>query len=764
MIKIEGTVRKIIAKDPKSNFHFMEVVATDDVSKKILREKCNKESIVIKGYAFSPKFGDAIICEGDFSLNPKYGVQFESVQTYPAKLTKEKHTLACLQSNLFKGLAKDDAIDIFKKYGDNVFSLLEKDPKKIRDELSPSAHRALVVGWLRSKELINDFGFLKSLDLTTEISANIAGQMNGGAIKSASTFPYSFTGLNKVGFKIADTIAMKMGMSENSDDRVRNGITFALNSISESGGTKVYLTDFKEKLFKMTEMDRNNILTIVNQSIDDGIISLMNDRHGRSFVISYELFKKEMSAANELKRIMQHPLPFKPSEPKRIDPSLNERQRESVYLSVFNKVSIVTGGPGVGKTKTTKCIIEALEECCSNDGHKNKVVLCAPTGKAARRMSKSTGRDSGTIHSLLEYTPNVGCLKNENNKLNLDTLIIDEFSMVDINMFNAILNALPSSARLILIGDADQLPSVDPGNVLQDLIDSQCVGSTKLTKTYRQKEGSHIISNAHLINDGQMPVIDPKSEDFHWIDAENDEDIAKIVTRLMSEVIPKSMGIKIDDIQVLSPQKATLAGVDNLNEELKKQINPLEKSRYHFNSFGDTFCVNERVMQIKNNKTLGINNGEVGKISFIDHKSRVANVVFDGVEKAVPFASFKDMRLGYACTVHKSQGSEFDAVIIPVSKNHERMLTPENVYTAMTRGKKQVFFVGSRDALKRGLSNKYRRKRHTSLVDCILNAFNIEHSSKLDVRNEVSSQPVVLSTPVPQQKPEPKPADIIVPF
>lgn len=753
MAKIEVLITKVIAKDQKSNFHFLEVTGADLESKGIITENTGKDRVVVKGNVFSPKAGDTIICDGDWQVHPKYGKQLAARQIFPARLIKQNHALSFLLSNFFRGIGKEQAHKIYRQFGDDVFDILEKNPKKIRDFLGEEMHVSFVRDWLRARTSKDGFYFLKSLDVSTEISTKIVEQLSDKAINTISNYPYLLIGLNGIGFKIADSIALKIGIDEKNEERIHHGISFALKGISDNGSTRTYMSEFMDKLFKMTAIEPSIVSTAVNKSIMDGTMSIMNDSYGHSIVLSYELFQKEMDCAEELKRILQSPLDTPPGKIRTIDSKLNEQQRNSVFSSVFNKVSIVTGGPGVGKTKTTKSIIEAIEESCSSESHRNRVVLCAPTGKAARRMSKSTGRDAGTIHTLLEFNQEQGFVRNENNKLELDTLIIDEFSMVDIHVFHAILKALPSSARLVLIGDADQLPSVDPGNVLQDLIDSGCIQSVKLTKTYRQKEGSHIISNAHLINEGKMPLIDSKSEDFHWIDADSDEEIASIVSRLMHEVIPKRFNIEIDEIQVLSPQKGTFAGVDHLNGLLKDKINPALKETFSFYSCGNTFSVNDRVMQIKNNKTLGISNGEVGKIKFIDRSSRQAYVVFDGVEKPIPFDSFKDMRLGYACTIHKSQGSEFDAVIIPVSKNHERMLTPDIVYTGTTRGKQQVFFVGDRDTLKRGLANKYRKKRQTSLCECIRSliktGINLQAKNDLDVQNQQPRQKPVPEVQVP---------------
>lgn len=764
MIKIEVVVKKIFTKDPKSNFCIMSVAGNSQSDKKIIFDGVKKDNLIVKGNIFSPKEGDVLICEGEWQEHPKYGMQLSGKNIYPAKLIKHSHAKSFLNSKYFYNLGRVNAGLLYQKFGDDVFDALSDRQNEIRELIGVESYMDFVKEWLRARPSKEAFYFLRSLDVMSETAMKIVEQADNNVINIISNNPYILMGMRGVGFKTADDIALRMGLDEQSASRVYQGIKYTLDCISNGGNTSMQLSDFKSKILKMTEMEVDLVYPVIDQYVNNGMISVIDDGYGQSIVVAQEFYRLEMECAEEIKRLVRTPLPVVPQKIRFADQELVEEQKNGVVSSVSNKISIMTGGPGVGKTKTTKAVIFSLEDSCSSSYRKNKVVLCAPTGKAARRMSKSTGRDSCTIHSLLEFTQENGFLRNENNKLDLDSLIIDEFSMVDIRLFCALLRALPSDARLIMIGDADQLPSVDPGNVLQDMISSGMISTSRLIKTFRQKEGSHIISNAHLVNSGKMPIIPKDSEDFHWIDANNDDDIASIVTRLMSEVIPKRFGINIDEIQVLTPQKGTIAGVDNLNTVLKEKVNPARRDKISFQMHGNTFTVNDRVMQIKNNKTLGISNGEVGKIKFIDYSTKKARVLFDDSEKIIPFSSFRDMRLGYASTVHKSQGSEYEAVIIPISKNHEMMLTPDIVYTGMTRGKKQVFFVGDRTALENGLKNKHRKQRKTSLSNCLKSALGLEvapvshkavEQDMLEMKGDGNRQP---------QMSRVEPAEVIPPF
>jgi len=714
--QLHSAIVHVRYKDEKNGFCILELKATNEDSKKNIISQTGKEYFIATGILHNPSIGSLVTCEGQWITHPQRGLQFKTTSMFLTKLIKQEHALAVLESRLFKSIDKKDAARLFSVFGDGVFEAIDKNPSLLKEKANMPIEKIMSISkeWFRAKKLKESFNFLKSLDANTDVADRILETFGNQSKEVVTTNPYSLIGINGLGFRSIDPIALKNGIDTSSLNRIHHGISFTMKTITDRGSTSCYLDEFTRILCKTIEINNEEARKVVDDMIAAGELAAITDKMGTPMIVSFDLCKKEQSCAKEIARLVKTPF-TKKQEPVRItDPLLVKEQKQAIYVSAFSKVSIVTGGPGVGKTTVTKNILDVLEKNDENK-HSGIVKLIAPTGKAARRMAKATGKDAETIHSLLDYNPETGFNKNENNQLNVDTVIVDESSMIDIHVFHALLKAIPSHARLIIIGDVDQLPSVDVGNVLFDLIESKTIPVTRLVKVHRQGQNSQIIINAHKINNGEMPDLDAIPKDFHWINASTDEDIAKTITYLMSKEIPVKHGLIIDDIQVLSPQKGTIAGVDHLNELLRNAANPSESTKFSINSYGNDFYVNDRIMQIKNNKTLGLSNGEIGKIMFLDYGTKTAKVDFDGRKLQMPFSAFGDVRLAYATTIHKSQGSEFGAVIIPLSESHSKMLTPQLLYTAMTRGKKQVYFVGSKSALEKAMKNTYRQVRQTTL-------------------------------------------------
>lgn len=722
MKTIEGVITKVISHKPGSGQSIILIKGTNEESAKAISEATKgRNTISVLGTFFNPVPGGLVTCDGNFKHNQRFGMQYIASSIYSTTLTKKHYPKDIMRSALMRSLDKTTRESLIKAYGDMILRILITKPEKmIQDRLLTQGQLDLLKkDWNRAGKLFKTFDYLRGLGLERGAVDRVIEAHGNNSKSLIANNPYSLLDVSGVGFKSIDTAATNMGMEMTSWKRVRHGLKYIINNFAEQGHTAFYLEDMVRNASREMRVEPSVVQELLIEEVKKGKFTLIKGDNNKHLLVDYSVYKKEIDCAKELRRLIESPMQDRPTSLRLDTGYLKEGQQNAVKNSIFNKFSIITGGPGVGKTTVIKSILKALEETSSGN---IRVLQAAPTGKAARRMSESTGEEAFTLHTLLEFHPDEGFRRNAQKPLDGDTIIIDEASMVDINLFYAMLKSIPSGARVIIVGDVDQLESVGPGSVLSDIIKSGVVKVSRLTEVMRQAADSNIVSNAHRINNGQMPEFTPgKKNDFHWIDADSDEKIMETI-KALSYAIPDKYGLSHDSIQVLSPQKATMAGVDKLNVELRKIMNPKsEDSKYEFISFGQNFRVNDRIMQVRNNKDLDINNGEVGKIKFLDYKGQKATVDFDGTVKVIPFLSFGDVRHAYAKTIHKSQGSEYDAVIIPVSESHSRMLTTQLLYTALTRGKKHVFMVGSKAAMEKAVKNVGKQVRHTLLDKALIN-------------------------------------------
>jgi exodeoxyribonuclease V alpha subunit len=517
-----------------------------------------------------------------------------------------------------------------------------------------------------------------------------------------------------IGFATADGVALSMGMDNLHYCRMGNAIGYCMNYFKSIGNIGINLNSVLTMSQKLIKVEREKISDFIETRVDRKTMFLMNDDNNFRFLVDSSLYETELSCAEQIKRIMTAPFQGR-HKPLRLDDSfLKQKQLQSIKTALYSKMSIVTGGPGYGKTTVAKSIIESLKQSSNDSG---KIVLAAPTGKAAGRLSESTGMEAQTIHSLLGYDESSGFSGKERKILDLDTLLIDEMSMVDLVTFHETLLSLPSHARLILVGDDDQLSSVDVGNVLNDLIRSGVVPKTKLDEVVRRDKDSEINLAADCINNGIMPNLDGNA-DFIFIEADTDVDVYNECMNLITTTLPLTHGISHRNTLLLSPKWAGIDGVDNFNSKIRDVVNPGSTGKFSVNKYGKTFRVDDVVMQTKNNRDLDISNGDTGVISFISLEKGNSHAVvdFDGKKKKLSINELFSMKLAYALTIHKSQGSEAEAVIIPLSKNHENMLSRELLYTGVTRGKKMVYIVGSKDVLEKSIRNLEKKNRKTFLM------------------------------------------------
>lgn len=697
--------------------------------------------VTVVGKFIDVKVGAMVTLEGKFERS-KFGVQY-AFTSY--ELTQPK-TIAGMEkylgSGLIRGVGPITAKRIVETFGTDTLEILEYTPEKLSMIKGISEKKALEIGmsYREHKEVQNTIMFLQSYNISTNMSLKIYNVYHEKTADIVKSNPYKLIeDIDGIGFTTADRIAKNIGIPSDSAFRVRAGLIHVLKTSCEKNGN-TYLP--KNMLFseaskaldlnyeEHTELFNNTFDTLC---LDKTCVTLWNDNVEIVMLSRYYYYENSISQKlTWLKNVSKHNetdvdediINFQ--ERNKIE--LHEEQIKAIKGAVNNGVYVITGGPGTGKTTIIKCILEIFENM------KLRVALVAPTGRASKRMSDSTGREAKTIHRLLEVnvikTDESYFMHNESNPLKVDAVICDEVSMVDCALMCNLLKALPRDCKLILVGDKDQLPSVGAGNVLADILASGTIPYCMLTKIFRQGEKSLIITNAHLINDGKMPLIDNTSTDFFFESKGDPESIKNTIVNLVTTRLPKFLKTDPREIQVLAPMKAGVCGIESLNKTLQEVINPPSVTKPQVEVGQTIFRLGDKVMQITNNYDLewkkhgkyadetgqGVFNGDIGYITLIDPNSGEVNVEFeDGRNCLYTRPDLLDLSLSYAITIHKSQGSEFDTVIIPAIAGPSIILTRNLIYTAVTRAKKMVVIVGEKQYLKRMVSNKYTATRFTLL-------------------------------------------------
>jgi exodeoxyribonuclease V alpha subunit len=562
--------------------------------------------------------------------------------------------------------------------------------------------------------------FLHSNGVGTSRAVRIYKTYGVDAVRLISENPYRLArDIRGIGFRTADQIATKLGIEKTAMIRVRAGVSFALAEAMDDGHCGLPEGELVPLTQKLLEVPEDLITTALALEIQEGTV-IADDLDGCRCVFLAGLYRAERDIAERLRALAVGDPPWPQINADKAIPwveggtkmTLAESQKEAIRVALGAKVLVITGGPGVGKTTLVNSLLKIL--LAKTVG----IELCAPTGRAAKRLSESTGRDARTIHRLLETDPRTGSFRrNEENALDCDLLVVDETSMVDVPLMRALLRALPNRAALLLVGDVDQLPSVGPGQVLADVIASGAMPVVRLTEVFRQAAESRIIVNAHRINQGLMPSVTPiEGGDFYFVDAADAEEGIQKLLAIVQERIPKRFGFDpIGGIQVLCPMNRGGLGARSLNIELQNALNPPGEIRVE--RFGWTFCPGDKVMQVENDYDKDVYNGDLGMVSRIDMEESEVSVEFDGREVIYGFGDLDELVLAYATTIHKSQGSEYPAVVIPLSTQHYPMLQRNLVYTGVTRGKRLVVLVGQRRALAIAVKGARARRRWSKLRD-----------------------------------------------
>ena len=689
----------------------------------------NKDSITIKGHFANAQPGQEVSLYGNWIFHPKFGRQFEAFKCITILPTSLAGLKRYLGSGMIKGIGKTYAEKLVNHFGINILEVIEKYPEQLKQVPGIGVKRIeqIANSWKDQKEISNIMVFLQEKEISTAYATKIYKKYGQNSIAVLLENPYRLADeIWGIGFKIADKIAINLGLTKDSLKRIKAGIVFAITSELSNGHLYIELQDLKQKTCSLLEIELPNTDQLVKKALhelhDENKIKLITqeDKH---YITLSQYYSAEKSVATRIQALLKKEsnnkfdldATYKYLLNDTTGIQLNEDQQRGIMAALQNKITIITGGPGTGKTTLIKKLLNILEE------NKVNYKLAAPTGRAAKRIIEGTGRNALTIHRLLEFDFNIMSFNhNERNTLKLDFLILDEASMIDIFLANSILKALPIHAHLILIGDIDQLPSVGAGNFLNDLIKSKQITCIQLKEIFRQAQNSLIIVNAHKINNGEFPVsfLPDAKRDFIFIKEEMPENVTTHLKKIFFETL-KTYYIKPEQAIVLVPMNRGTVGAHKLNHDLQNILNPTQKSglNIEISYSGYNFKIGDRVMQISNNYEKLVFNGDMGIIEDINMEDKIIFVRY--YERVIEYAydELNELMLAYAISIHKSQGSEFSAVIIPIFTQHFTLLQRNLLYTAITRAKKLCIFIGQVKAVAMAIKNNKSINRKTFLKE-----------------------------------------------
>ena len=671
-----------------------------------------RDLITFVGTMGSVNVGAVLEARGTWKTDSRFGRQFE-VTEYREKVPATLHGLEkYLGSGLIKGVGPVNAKRIVRFFREETMEVLENNPERLMEIPGIGAKRATMIrdAWEEQKEVKNVMLFLQSHGVSTAYAVKIYKTYREKSVSLVQENPYRLAeDIWGIGFKTADKIASNLGFSHDNPARIKAGIHYVMNELSGDGHCYATSDELTHAGAKILDVTSEQMLEGMGQLIEEK--KLMETDEGELYLPVF--YHSEEGVARRIAGMLQRPSPFQLTEaailqrlPQKI--TYDEIQQQAVITAIQSKCMVLTGGPGTGKTTTTMAILSVFESLGA------RIQLCAPTGRAAKRLAETTRREAKTIHRMLEFKPGEGFKKNEEHPLSCDVLIIDEASMLDIMLTYHLVKALREEAVLIFVGDVDQLPSVGPGNVLKDLIASQCIAVVQLKRIFRQARGSLIITNAHRINQGDFPYLSGKGRrDFFYLEADDPETIPGQILELCQKRLPAYYRIDpIQDIQILCPMQRGSTGTHQLNRLMQETLNPQTNTI----QFGQTvYRLHDKVMQIRNNYDKNVYNGDIGRISGIDQVNRVVYIHFDGQTVEYQLSEMDEVVLAYAMTVHKSQGSEYPIVIAPLTTQHFMMLQRNLLYTCVTRAKKVFVLIGSKRAIAMAIKNNRVTQRNTRL-------------------------------------------------
>ncbi len=707
---LAGTVERVTFHNADNGFCVLKVQA-----------RGKRDLVPVIGHAPAIGAGEWVVATGLWFTDRQHGLQFKAETLKVTPPTGVEGIEKYLASGYMRGIGPAMAKRIVAKFGEGTFDIIEAEPDRLKEVagIGPTRATRIVSGWAEQKAVREIMLFLHAHGVGTARAVRIFKTYGHEAISVMTEDPYRLArDIRGIGFKTADAIAMKLGLTKDARQRLRAGISFALQTATDEGHCALPVADLvklatellgvEAPLIRSALLDVLETGEVVQDIIGDKACIFLAGLHAAERVVAERLLHRAKGEPPWPEIDLSKALPWVEGKTGK---TLSPSQAEAVRLVVGAKLAVITGGPGVGKTSTLDTILRILTAKGA------RVLLAAPTGRAAKRMSEQTGLEAKTIHRLLEIDPkHGGFLRNEENPLACDLLVVDETSMVDVPLMNALTKAVPGHAGLLLVGDVDQLPSVGPGQVLADIIGSGRVPVARLTEVFRQAAESRIIVNAHRINAGKMPEPAPRGgeSDFHLVEIDEPEaGVAKLI-EVVTKRIPARFGLDpVRDVQVLTPMQRGVLGARNLNHELQAVLNPNPPTSIE--RFGWRFSPGDRVMESQNDYDREVFNGDLGTVARIDEDEGAVIVSFEGREVIYPFGELDTLVPAYATTIHKSQGSEYPAVVIPLTTGHWTMLARNLLYTAVTRGKRLVVLIGQKKAIGIAVRGRNMKPRWTKL-------------------------------------------------
>ena len=726
---LQGSVRRITYVNPETGYSVIRLAA-----------KGHPECVTAVGNLASVNVGESLRLAGFWTTHSQYGRQFKVLDyqtVLPATVEGIRRYLA---SGLIKGIGPVTARRIVDCFGLETLEVIEQQPERLLEVAGVGSKRAAMItsAWEEQQQIKEVMLFLQSHEVSTALAVRIYKAYGDDALTIVRESPYRLArDIYGIGFLTADVIARNLGMAPDAPQRVQAGICYVLSQLADEG--HVYAPQ-RELIAKSAE-----ILNVTPEMVAEGIEALVSQGEVYQETITYPLledvasgqvareeravylppfYHAEIGLANQLRHLLLTPrsrlAEFRAADwdwlfaqvAAHSTLDLSEDQRRAVKAALSHKVTVLTGGPGTGKTTTVRTVIRLLE------GYSHSYALASPTGRAAKRLSEATGRPASTIHRLLGFSPSAGYTfqRNETHPLGADMVIVDEASMLDLLLSNHLLKAIPPTSHLLLVGDVDQLPSVGAGNVLRDIIESGVATVVRLEEIFRQEAGSWIVRNAYRINHGQMPIFARGASDFFLFVKEDPQEAAELIVDIVQRRIPRKFGYHpLEDIQVLSPMYRSPVGVSGLNARLQELLNPSTpgKPERHFGE--RVFRLGDKVTQIRNNYDKEVFNGDIGQVVGIDPLNQLLTVRIDDRPVPYDFGELDELVLAYAVSIHKSQGSEYPAVVVPIMTTHYILLQRNLLYTAVTRARELVVMVGTKQAIAIAVHNDKIAKRHTAL-------------------------------------------------